>query len=120
MVRCGIGLYGFGNAAKEDKKLNPVACLKTIISQIHQIKKGESVGYNRAYVAKDIETIATLPIGHADGISRHYGNEKGYVSIQGQKAPIIGNVCIAGRVYSLPQNLSHSFCLCLHKESTHG
>lgn len=94
MVRCGIGLYGFGNAAEEDKKLKPIACLKTVISQIHQIEKGESVGYNRAYIAKGFETIATLPIGHADGISRHYGNEKGYVFIQGQKAPIIGNVCM--------------------------
>ena len=71
-----------------------MACLKTSISQIHLIKKNETVGYNRAHKARDCEKIATLPVGHADGISRHYGNEKGYVYIQGQKAPIIGNVCM--------------------------
>jgi alanine racemase len=94
MVRCGIGLYGFGNSAKEDLQLKPIAALKTVISQIHSIQKGDSVGYNRAFKANKTEKTATLPIGHADGIGRQYGNEKGYVMIHGQKAPIIGNVCM--------------------------
>ncbi len=94
MVRCGIGLYGFGNSAKEDKNLKPIASLKSVISQIHSIKEGETVGYNRAYKSKKIEKTATIPIGHADGISRIYGNEKGFVIIDGKKAPIIGNVCM--------------------------
>ncbi|RNC88475.1 MAG: alanine racemase [Winogradskyella sp.] len=94
MVRCGIGLYGFGNSAKEDKNLKPMASLKSIISQIHLIEKDESVGYNRAYKAKGFEKTATIPIGHADGVSRSYGNENGYVIVNGQKAPIIGNVCM--------------------------
>ena len=37
---------------------------------------------------------ATIPLGHADGISRIYGNNKGFVYIKSQKAPIIGNVCM--------------------------
>lgn len=94
MVRCGIGLYGYGNSAKEDTNLLPVASLKSVISQIHKIEPGETVGYNRAYTAKDYEKIATIPIGHADGLSRQYGNENGVVWINGQKAPIIGNVCM--------------------------
>lgn len=94
MVRCGIGLYGFGNSAKEDENLFPVASLKSVISQIHKIEKGETVGYNRAYKAKGFEKTATIPIGHADGISRIYGNKNGYVKINGCKAPIIGNVCM--------------------------
>ena len=49
MVRSGIGLYGFGNSEKENKNFKPIGTLKTIISQIHAIEKGESVGYNRAY-----------------------------------------------------------------------
>jgi alanine racemase len=94
MVRTGIGLYGFGNSAEEDKKLKPVGTLKTIISQIHHIKKGESVGYNRVFKAdKDIKT-ATLPIGHADGINRIYGKQKTNVLINEQLAPLIGNVCM--------------------------
>lgn len=94
MVRCGIGLYGFGNSAKEDQNLKPIATLKSVISQIHNIEKGETVGYNRAYTSKGIEKTATIPIGHADGISRQFGNEKGFIFINGQKAPIIGNVCM--------------------------
>jgi alanine racemase len=94
MVRCGIGLYGFGNSAKEDQNLKPIARLKSVISQIHTINEGETVGYNRAYKANGIEKTATIPIGHADGISRIYGKGKGFVIIAGEKAPIIGNVCM--------------------------
>lgn len=94
MVRCGIGLYGFGNSAEEDDHLEPIANLKSVISQIHNISPNETVGYNRAYKAKENEKTATIPIGHADGISRLYGNKKGYVFINDQKAPILGNVCM--------------------------
>ena len=94
MVRCGIGLYGFGNSAREDENLKPIASLKSVISQIHKIEKDETVGYNRAYKSKGFEKTATIPLGHADGINRIYGNEKGFVIIKGKKAPIIGNVCM--------------------------
>ncbi len=94
MVRSGIGLYGFGNSEKENQHLKPIATLKTIISQIHLIEKGETVGYNRAFKSHGFLKTATLPIGHADGIGRQYGNGKGFVTINGQKAYIIGNVCM--------------------------
>ncbi|MBU3820514.1 alanine racemase [Flavobacteriaceae bacterium XHP0103] len=94
MVRTGIGLYGFGNSIEESKHLKPIATLKTIISQIHNIEEGESVGYNRAFISNSITRTATLPLGHADGISRIYGKGKGFVTIQGKKAPIAGNVCM--------------------------
>lgn len=94
MVRSGIGLYGYGNDKAIDAQLKPVAILKTIISQIHKIEPNESVGYNRAYKSDGYKITATLPLGHADGISRQYGNQKGHVLIKGRKAPIIGNVCM--------------------------
>ena len=94
LVRSGIGLYGYGNEALIDKELRPVATLKTIISQIHHIKEGDTIGYNRKFTAEKPIVTATLPIGHADGIGRPYGNRKGFVWINGQKAPIIGNVCM--------------------------
>lgn len=94
MVRSGIGLYGFGNEPKIDAQLVPVATLKTIISQIHKIAPGETVGYNRAFISTDSLVTATLPLGHADGIGRQYGHGKGFVTINGQRAPIIGNVCM--------------------------
>tara|TARA_R110002049_G_scaffold207188_1_gene377663 strand:+ start:43915 stop:45021 length:1107 start_codon:yes stop_codon:yes gene_type:complete len=94
MVRSGIGLYGFGNSEKENSNFKPIATLKTVISQIHTIKKGESVGYNRAFKTDAELKTATLPIGHADGIGREYGKGKGFVVINGKNAPIIGNVCM--------------------------
>ncbi|WP_396602512.1 alanine racemase [Algibacter sp. R77976] len=94
MVRCGIGLYGFGNSEKENQHLKPISTLKTVISQIHTIKQGESVGYNRAFKSDALLKTATLPIGHADGIGRQYGNGNGFVTINGEKAPIVGNVCM--------------------------
>lgn len=94
MVRIGIGLYGFGNDKEETSQLKNTHNLKSIISQIHLIKPGETVGYNRAFIAKRNTKTATIPIGHADGLSRRLGNKEGYVLINNQKAPIIGNVCM--------------------------
>ena len=94
MVRSGIGLYGFGNSEIENKNFKPIGTLKTIISQIHTIQKGDSVGYNRAYTTDSIIKSATLPIGHADGIGRQYGKGKGYVIINNKRAYILGNVCM--------------------------
>jgi alanine racemase len=94
MVRIGIGLYGFGNDDKETAELKNTHNLKSIISQIHIIEPGETVGYNRAFTAKRQSKTATIPIGHADGLSRRLGNKKGFVLINNQKAKIIGNVCM--------------------------
>ncbi|MGK0386703.1 MAG: alanine racemase [Patiriisocius sp.] len=94
LVRSGIGFYGFANDAQKTAQLKPVATLKTIISQIHSLQKGDTLGYNRAFTAQTITKTATLPIGHADGISRAFGNGVGWVTIHGQKAPITGNVCM--------------------------
>ena len=94
MVRSGIGLYGFGNDIKYENNLKPVLSLKTIISQIHEIKAGSSVGYNKGFTAKANSVIATLPIGHADGIGRQYGNKKGEVLLGDKMAKIVGNVCM--------------------------
>jgi alanine racemase len=94
MVRSGIGLYGYGNSNKEDQNFKPVAILKSVISQIHEIQPGDSIGYNRAYKSDSKLKSATIPIGHADGIGRQYGNGKGFVTIHGQKASIVGNVCM--------------------------
>ncbi|MBM1105072.1 alanine racemase [Aurantibacter crassamenti] len=94
MARSGIGLYGYGNDQEVDNKLQQVVTLKTTISQIHKISPNESVGYNRKFVSESEQIIATLPLGHADGIGRQYGNGKTYVSVNGKKALIIGNVCM--------------------------
>ncbi|MEL1252866.1 bifunctional UDP-N-acetylmuramoyl-tripeptide:D-alanyl-D-alanine ligase/alanine racemase [Flavobacterium sp. DGU38] len=94
MVRLGIGLYGVSNDASEQKYLENVGTLKSIISQIRTIPAGDSVGYGRRFMAEKETKIATIPIGYADGISRLWGNEVGYVTIKNQKAPIVGSVCM--------------------------
>jgi alanine racemase len=94
MVRLGIGLYGVSNDPAEQKYLENVGTLKSIISQLRIIDKGESVGYGRRFIADKPTKIATIPIGYADGISRHWGNGVGFVTINGQKAAIAGSVCM--------------------------
>ncbi|RAR71754.1 bifunctional UDP-N-acetylmuramoyl-tripeptide:D-alanyl-D-alanine ligase/alanine racemase [Flavobacterium aciduliphilum] len=94
MVRLGIGLYGVSNDDDEQKLLENVGTLKSIISQIRTIKAGESVGYGRRFMAEKTTKIATIPIGYADGISRHWGNGVGYVVIKNKKAPVVGSVCM--------------------------
>jgi alanine racemase len=94
MVRLGIGLYGISNDDEEQKYLQNVGTLKSIISQLRTIPKGDSVGYGRRFVAEKETKVATIPIGYADGISRQLGNGVGYVVINNQKAAIIGSVCM--------------------------
>jgi alanine racemase len=93
-VRVGIGLYGFANHPRWNQSLQPIAQLKTNITQIHDIKMGETVGYNCGWKAPENTRIGVLPIGHADGFSRQYGHGKGWVLINDQKAPVVGNVCM--------------------------
>lgn len=94
MVRLGIGLYGIGNSALENEKLQNVSTLKSIVSQIRTIEAGESIGYSRKFKVNQTLRVATIPIGYADGIRRAWGNEKGFVAINGKKATILGNICM--------------------------
>ncbi len=94
MVRLGIGFYGFGNDNLETSKLKNVCTLKTKISQIQLLEKGETVGYNRKFTAKKNTKIGIIPLGYADGLNRGLGNSIGSVYIKKQKAPIIGTICM--------------------------
>ena len=94
MVRLGIGLYGISNDEEEQKELENVGTLKSVISQIRTIDKGESVGYGRRFIADRSTKVATIPIGYADGIHRSWGNGVGYVTINGKQAKIIGSICM--------------------------
>jgi Alr-MurF fusion protein len=93
MVRLGIGLYGVDPTA-EGHPLKPVATLKTIISQIRKVKKGETVGYGRRGVAEADMQLATIAIGYADGFTRAFSRGVGVVLVHGKRAPVFGNVCM--------------------------
>jgi Alr-MurF fusion protein len=92
MVRPGIGIYGAGTF--EGIRLRPASRFKTHISQIKKIHSEEPVGYGCADVSETERTIAILPVGYADGLSRKLGNRKGNLFIKGHKVPLIGNICM--------------------------
>lgn len=94
MVRLGIGLYGVEISGKEQPSLKQVFSLKTVVSQVKHLRKGESIGYGRKGVMQEEGKIATIAIGYADGFDRRFSNGKGHVLIHGKKAPVIGNVCM--------------------------
>jgi alanine racemase len=94
MVRLGVGLYGVSAYSEHQLQLEQVSQLKTTISQIKKVQAHDSIGYSRMEMpTKDI-SIATVPIGYADGLRRSLGKRKGYMLINGKKAPIVGNVCM--------------------------
>lgn len=94
MVRCGIALHGYANDPVLDKQLKPISTLFSHISDLRVIEKGESVSYNRQFIAKTPMTIATIPLGHADGFTRDLGNSRGKVLINGQLVPVVGMICM--------------------------
>lgn len=93
MVRLGIGLYGISPIG-ENRNLQPISTLKSIILQIHDVPAEETVGYSRKGVLTRDSRIAALPIGYADGLNRRLGNGRGYCIVNGQKAPYVGNICM--------------------------
>jgi alanine racemase len=94
MVRLGIGLYGIDPNNIVQKNLRVVSALKTTVSQVKEIKKGETIGYSRMGVAKQDMQLATIAIGYADGFDRRMSNGVGKVWIKDRLAPVVGNVCM--------------------------
>ena len=94
MVRLGIGIYGI--SAIPGKKLSPVASLKCKILQIKHLTQGDgTIGYGRhGHIAPEGTTIATIPVGYADGIDRHLGCGHASFSLNGHRVPTIGNICM--------------------------
>ncbi|MBX2929059.1 MAG: bifunctional UDP-N-acetylmuramoyl-tripeptide:D-alanyl-D-alanine ligase/alanine racemase [Saprospiraceae bacterium] len=92
MVRLGIGLYGFD--ASPRLLLQPVLSLRAAVSQIKTLGPDDTVGYGRRGTGAPGTRIATISIGYADGLLRAAGNGKFSVLIRGQRAPLIGNVCM--------------------------
>ena len=95
LVRFGIMLYGLkpDRSLEMPVKLTPVMDLKAAVSYVKPVKAGSFVSYGRTYRADRDIIAATIPIGYADGYSRSLSG-KGYVLINGKKAPIIGRICM--------------------------
>jgi Alr-MurF fusion protein len=94
MIRLGIGMYGISSNPAIKRKLLPVLKWYSAVSQVKTLKKGESVGYGRTFVADKETTIAVIPVGYADGYRRSLSNGKGVVFINGKACPTVGRVCM--------------------------
>lgn len=95
LVRPGLIMYGYPSCkSMVDKiKLRPVLKFRSAISFIKNIDVGDSVSYGRSFVANKKMMVATVGCGYADGVSRKLSN-KGYVSVNGKRCKILGNVCM--------------------------
>ena len=92
MVRLGIGIYGI--SALPGKELAPVASFKCKVLQIKHLQEGDTVGYGRWGMSREGTVVATIPVGYADGIDRHFGRGAASFSVNGFRAPTIGNICM--------------------------
>ncbi len=96
MVRMGISLYGHypsEEVGKEQADLHPAMSLISYISYVKTVPAGTPIGYGSTFVAGEEMQIATIPVGYGDGYPRRLSN-KGCVLIHGQRAPIVGRVCM--------------------------
>jgi alanine racemase len=94
MVRVGLSMYGlYPGPDKNNVALKPALSFKTKVVYLKRVKKGSALSYGGTYRTKKETTIATIPVGYADGYSRGLSN-KGKVLIGGKKFPVVGRVCM--------------------------
>lgn len=96
LVRAGISLYGLWPSEemrRDTMELKPVMSLYSHIVFIKEVQPGTSISYGGTFVAEKPMRVATIPVGYGDGYPRAL-SDKGYVLIRGQKAPILGRVCM--------------------------
>ena len=97
-VRIGRILYGTlndpGDADKYGVELRPVLSLKARVGAIKTVLAGEYIGYGFSYIAPKDMRIAVLAIGYADGLPRNLSHGVGHVLIDGQRAPVLGDICM--------------------------
>lgn len=114
-VRVGISLYGYypspETKARTDIRLKPSIELTSKVAAIHKLSPGDSVSYGRTYTAEAEETIATLPIGYADGFIR---KKTGYeVEVGGIACPVVGRVCMDSIMIRVPDETTIGDTACI-------
>jgi len=96
MVRAGIAMYGLypsEEVKKEKASLMPAMTVKSMIIHLKDVPAGFKVSYGATYETKKPTTIATVPVGYADGYSRLLSS-RGYMLVGGERAPIVGRICM--------------------------
>jgi alanine racemase len=94
-VRPGIAMYGMNPSSEWEPvfELHPALTLKSTVSRVRDLPVGAGVSYGRTFVTNRPTTAALIPVGYGDGYHRILSN-KGVVLVRGQRAPIIGRVCM--------------------------
>lgn len=94
-VRLGIVLYGLkpDYSSYLPDEICPAMEWKSVVAMVKTVHAGETIGYGRSFLAKKEIKVATIPTGYADGYNRLLSN-KGFVLIHGQKAFILGKICM--------------------------
>lgn len=97
-ARVGIALYGVLSARSDWNAagiaLRPVLTVKARVASVRTLRAGEGAGYDLAYVAADRRRIAAVTIGYADGLPRALGEGRGAMLVHGQRASIVGRICM--------------------------
>jgi alanine racemase len=93
-VRPGLLLYGCApGGARRPGWLKPAMSFRTRVAAVRSVPRGATVSYNHTWHAPRASTLAVLPAGYADGVSRLQSN-RGVVLIRGRRAPVRGIVCM--------------------------
>ena len=97
-ARVGIALYGVLSVRSDWNAagiaLRPVLTVKARVASVRTLRAGEGAGYDLAYVAADRRRIAAVTIGYADGLPRALGEGRGAMLVHGQRASIVGRICM--------------------------
>lgn len=96
MVRAGIVIYGLYPSAdlRHRPDLHPVLSLRSVVSHVKTLKAGATVSYGRDFTADREMTVATIPVGYADGYPRRLSPGGAQVLIHGRRCPILGRICM--------------------------
>ena len=92
-IRIGLGLYGLDASGSVDG-LQPIGTFRSAVSHLHEVPAGEPVGYGAHATVDQARTIATIPVGYADGLPRTAGNGAAHLHLGGTLRPIVGPVCM--------------------------
>jgi alanine racemase len=105
-VRCGVALYGLSpfGADPADDGLEPVLAWRSSVAQVKRLRRGESTGYGRCFVAAADTWIGLVPVGYADGFRRDLTGSE--VLVDGERRPVVGTVSMDAIAVELPGELS--------------
>jgi alanine racemase len=109
LSRCGIALYGIDPFHRDagERGLKSALTLTSYVAAVKECQPGQSTGYGRRFVANEATTIATVPIGYADGLGRGLGNNWSAV-VNGRRCPVVGNVSMDSITLQVPDGAAVS------------